>query len=415
MGEENKKMAQSIQEFLEEQQRTVTYLRNLSPSRVTIVHHNDTDGICSGAILKEALRREGYTPENIPIERVHPLFLPKIHTEDRELILYADLGSQALLQIAGAMRKQHQVMIFDHHPPLLPSERQFQRHLYLVNPERFGIEGDLQSSAAAVAFFFARALSTANDDLACLSILGAIGDRQLSDGSFVGLNRMAFEIALRQGQIRCDYGAEADGALPRFDGRRGKDISQVIVDLAVNGFYEGGAIHALEFCLKGPSPETDRFSRRVHRIQEERFRGEMARLNERGLESEGNIQWIDAEERLHPLGLKAIGMLCEEISAGPLAHPDKYLVGFQDIPREIPLLGAFEAEETKVSLRVPRRLRTEIEQGTKPHLARIVPPAAGQADGFAEGCHRYAAACTVPRKNRRLLISSLDRQVLKTK
>ena len=61
---------------------------------ITLIHHNDTDGITAGAILKKSLMRAGFAAENIPIERVHPAFLPAIHTPERRLILYADLGGQ---------------------------------------------------------------------------------------------------------------------------------------------------------------------------------------------------------------------------------------------------------------------------------------------------------------------------------
>jgi hypothetical protein len=90
-------------------------------------------------------------------------------------------------------------------------------------------------------------------------------------------------------------------------------------------------------------------------------------------------------------------------------HPGKYLAGFQDFPRDFPLLGTFEIEEAKVSLRVPPALRAAIEKGEKPHLAEIVPPAAGEAGGHAEGCHRYSAACTIPRKSRAAFIHALER------
>jgi hypothetical protein len=401
----------AIQDFLEDQQKSVHFLFDQPQRAVTIVHHNDTDGIAAGAILRTALSLAGYTTENIPIERVHPLFLPRIHTPTRKLILYADLGSQALPQIAAAMRAGSRVLVLDHHLPVLGRGDPQRDDLLLVNPELRGIDGDFQASAAAVAFFWAQMLGSANDHLAYLAVIGAAGDHQLVRGDYAGLNRMAFDIACRQDTIRCLSSAAADAVFPLFGLAKAETISRMILELAVAGYHQGGALLAVDFCLKGPSPETERFAAGVRDVQAQRFRQEIQRIEERGLESLGSIQWIDTADRLHPLGLKAIGILCQQLSAGPLVHPDRYLAGFQDFPREFPLLGTFEADETKVSLRVPPGVRAAVEKGEKPHLAEIVPPAAGEAGGHAEGCHRYAAACTIPRKNRFAFLQALEKQL----
>jgi hypothetical protein len=111
--------------------------------------------------------------------------------------------------------------------------------------------------------------------------------------------------------------------------------------------------------------------------------------------------------------LKAIGLFCEEMVKRGMGRPDKYMAGFQDFPAEIPLLGKFDAEDTKVSMRVPPALREEVEDGKKPNLAEILPPAASEAGGFAEGVHRFAAACTVPKNRKKDLIQALNRKVRK--
>ncbi|MGE5257392.1 MAG: DHH family phosphoesterase [Hyphomicrobiales bacterium] len=401
----------AFQDFLEDRQKAVRFLLDQPLRTITIVHHNDTDGIAAGAILKTALSRAGYTTENIPIERVHPLFLPRIHTQTRKLILYADLGSQSLTQIGAAMREGSRVLVLDHHLPVFSRGDPLRNDLVLVNPELYGIDGDFQASAAAVAFFWSQALDGANDNLAHLAVVGAAGDHQLVRGDYAGLNRTAFDIACRQDTIRCPSDAAADAVFPLFGLEKAEAISRRILDLAVAGYHQGGALLAVDFCLRGPSTDTERFAARVRHVQAERFRQEIQRIEERGLESRGGIQWIDTADRLHPLSLKAIGILCQQLSAGTLVHPDRYLAGFQDFPREFPLLGTFEADEIKVSLRVPPGIRAAIEKGEKPHLAEIVPPAAGEAGGHAEGCHRYAAACTIPRKNRFAFLQALERHV----
>lgn len=360
---------------------------------VTLVHHNDTDGITAGAILRQSLRRAGFAVENIPIERVHPAFLPAIHTPQRRFILYADLGGQAADVISRHIPEGSRVLVLDHH---LPAAGEFPR-LIQVNPERFGIDGDSQCAAAAAACFFALALDGANEDLAALAVLGAAGDHQMAAGRCEGLNAVLLEIAAGRGDLRpSGSGAEASWLLPRFGDRNLREADRLLVTLAVNGYYRRGADLALEACLNGPDARMLAFGDEMAAIQRERFGAEMARIRREGLLREGPIVWTDAEGRLYPLGLKAIGLLCEEIIREEVAAEACYVVGFQRFPDANPYLGGFAGREAKVSFRVTPALRGAIERGERPDLMRLVPGAVRQVGGFAEACHRFMAAATIP-------------------
>jgi single-stranded-DNA-specific exonuclease len=379
-------------------------LKNVPRGKVTLVHHNDADGIASGAILKRALERAGFQPENIPIERVHPLILPRIHTPDRRLIFYADLAGQSAEMISRYIQKKTSVMILDHHPPSEASPS----NLIHINPEIFGIDGDIRSSAATVAFFFARAMSPSNEDLAPLAMIGAIGDAQTVNGRLVGLNRMAETMAVSKGLVRItEDGSDDPYHFPLFGADSGLRVSLLLAELAVNGYYRGGAGLAIRLCLEGPAPDLLQFALEMSRVQEERFNREMERLRLNGISRDGNIQWVDVEDRFYPLGLKAIGIFCSEIANTDWIDRRKYIVGFQDVPRENPYLGQFDWDETKASLRVPPDLHRTIEQGLAPPLSKIVPIASQQAGGISDACHRYSAACTIKKKKKMELIRSL--------
>ncbi len=344
--------------FMKAQMEAVRYFRKLSEGKATIVHHNDTDGIASGAILKRALEREGREVENIPVERIHPLFLPRIHTADRRLIFYADLGSQAASMIEARILPGSGVIILDHHPPSPSSPSKFCQ----VNPESFGIDGDLQASAASVAFFFARALNEKNDDLAYLAVIGAIGDHQTVDGEMIGLNAKAGEIAPKRGEIRMSRQGSERYRLPLFENGGGGDVSREIIDLAVNGYYQGGADLALQYSLEGPTGELSDLAAKMRKIQEERFQKEKGEIRSRGISREGNILWVDVEDRFYPLGLKSIGIFCEEIIQEEIAPGNLYVAGFMDYPEKLPKLGTFAWKDTKVSLRVPPDLRRALNE-----------------------------------------------------
>ena len=54
-----------IEEWMVRMERAWKDLSNRNPSKVQIFHHNDTDGLTSGAILTEAFKRKGYTVQSL--------------------------------------------------------------------------------------------------------------------------------------------------------------------------------------------------------------------------------------------------------------------------------------------------------------------------------------------------------------
>jgi len=382
-----------LENFREAVRAAAVLLKEAPCREITLVHHNDTDGITAGAILRNSLLRAGFLVENIPIERLHPAFLPAIHTPERRLIVYADLGGQAADVIHRHSREGSRVIIIDHH---LPIAGEFPR-LRQVNPEQFGISGDSQCSASAAACFFSLALDGKNEDQAALAILGAVGDRQMTKGRCEGLNALLLEAAVRRGELR-PHGAGDDATylFPFFQERSLQEADSLIITLAVNGYYRRGADLALEACMNGPDERIQAFGGEMAAIAQDRFSRETARIRREGLPREGPIVWTDVGDRFHPLGLKAIGLFCEELIRCGAAEAEYYMVGFQRFPGENPYLGGFVGRETKVSFRVTPGLRRSIERDERPDLMRLVPRAARDVGGFADACHRFAAACTIP-------------------
>lgn len=97
-----------------------------------------------------------------------------------------------------------------------------------------------------------------------------------------------------------------------------------------------------------------------------------------------------------PMGVKSVGTFCERIAGAEWADPGSYVAGMQPFPGEIPGLGHFAWDLRKVSVRVPKHLAEEVLNGRSPDLMQLVPAACKAADGFADGCHRLAAAATIP-------------------
>ena len=393
-----------LENFREAMRASAASLTDAPCRDITLIHHNDTDGITAGAILRKSLLRSGFSVENIPVERVHPAFLPAIHTPARRLILYADLGGQSADAICRHIREGSRVIIIDHH---LPAAGEFPA-LRQVNPEHFGISGDSQCAAAAAACLFALALDGGNEDQAALAVLGAVRDRQMTEGRCEGINALFLDMAARRGDLLpSGAGGDTPWLFPRFQDRDLREVDRLISALAVNGYYRRGADLALEACMNGPDEKVLAFGVEMAAVQRDRFSREMDRIRREGLPREDHILWTDVGERFHPLGLKAIGLFCEEIIRQGAAEGEYYVVGFQRFSGENPYLGGFAGGETKVSFRVTPGLRRSIERGERPDLMRLVPEAAQQAGGFAEACHRFAAACTIPEERTGDLVALL--------
>ena len=270
-----------------------------------MVHHNDTDGTTAGAILRRSLMRRGFAVENLPIERVHPVFLPAIHAPHRRLIIYADLGGQSADAISGHIGEGCRTVILDHHLPEIAGK--FPR-LIQVNPETFGISGDGECAGATTAWFFSLALDGENEDLSPLGLFsGAVGDHQMTQGRCQGPNGLALERAVARGALQ-PGGATAETPRIAFPVFREKTLRRGGPPDPFPGgerLLPRGRRLALAACMDGPDGRISAFSAEMAQIQRERFEREMGRITrETGMGRQGEIARTDVEDRFHPLGLK---------------------------------------------------------------------------------------------------------------
>ncbi|RLI86999.1 MAG: recombinase RecJ [Archaeoglobales archaeon] len=141
---------------------------------VKIVTHIDADGITSGAIAFESLRRAGIDCE---IE-----FLKKLDVDviGDEFVWFTDLGSSCIREI---VRSGLRCVITDHHVP----DGYYKNQL---NPHDFGYDGSYDLSGSGATYLVSKFLNPVNHtDLIQLAIVGAVGDLQDSrECKLVGLN-----------------------------------------------------------------------------------------------------------------------------------------------------------------------------------------------------------------------------------
>ncbi|MDI6719981.1 MAG: DHH family phosphoesterase [Methanomicrobiales archaeon] len=138
-----------------------------SRDRVTIVSHIDADGITGEAILAQALVREGVEVRSLFVRQLEPLTMRTVPRDDT-LKIFTDLGAgqQNLLQEHGLDFED--VLILDHHVSQ-PCDTPYRQ----VNGLTYGHS---KLSAAGIAYLVAKAISSANVDLAKLAVVGNVGD-----------------------------------------------------------------------------------------------------------------------------------------------------------------------------------------------------------------------------------------------
>ncbi|HET6846878.1 MAG TPA: hypothetical protein VFH29_08575, partial [Anaerolineales bacterium] len=64
-----------LKKWIEATDRAILEMRESPEKAVQVFHHNDADGLTSGAILTRSLQRQGYEVRRICLEKPYPAVL----------------------------------------------------------------------------------------------------------------------------------------------------------------------------------------------------------------------------------------------------------------------------------------------------------------------------------------------------
>ncbi|MEJ2582234.1 MAG: hypothetical protein P8127_11475, partial [Acidobacteriota bacterium] len=115
-----------------------------SENKVEILHHNDADGLCSGAILTRAFEREGFEVSRIGLEKPYPAVLDRVFEQSGSLLVFTDFAGRIAPLIADLNRGRNLVLILDHHKAVASTDDR----VHLLDPELFGLRGDREITAS---------------------------------------------------------------------------------------------------------------------------------------------------------------------------------------------------------------------------------------------------------------------------
>jgi hypothetical protein len=370
-------------------------LRQEQPNEVLVVHHDDADGLCSAAILKEALEIEGFKVITLCLEKVYPEVIADLHSKGNFVILYADIGSSHADMISDFNQGRNLTIILDHHDPKVSMDPR----VLDLNLENFGFKGETDFSGATCCYLFARALNEKNSDLDYLALVGSF---EIPEG-YKSINKAILEEAIKSNRIV----------------RKGKSFE--IAKLGINvdalfsklqilgavGYYMGGPDLGLELCIKGISPEADEKISELENRRKEANRRLLGRLYRERLRETEYIQWFDAGNIYAGMGTKVIGQFCSFLSYQTrLIKPDKYILGLVGVPPEIPKWGKLSESFVKASLRVPKQMQRFIDDGRMLGAVNLLDRAS-EGFGVADG-HQYAASVIVPADKKMALIKNAE-------
>jgi hypothetical protein len=386
-------MIHSLSEAMEQAAHT---LSAAAAKDVTLVHHNDTDGLSSGTILLSALEQSGYRTTRFSLEKPYPQVLESLLARKGGIIIFADFAGRIAPLISRINQGRNLVIILDHHPASPSADPS----VLNLDGELYGLKGDRDISASATCYLFAEILLRHHGKnatyLSHLGALGAIGDGFLVDGALSGANRTIMQTAVNAGLLEVEKTASGETYHISLGGTRhpAGSICTILDTLGGVGYYDKGTDRGIEVCRTGLDPDLSGYVQDLMATKDRIFAQEIQNLRKH-IHTTANLQWFDLQDRFRPMGIKMVGVFCTEIKDMDFLDRDKFLAGFQHIPDEVPGFGTIAFGATKISMRVSEVLTRKIRAGALPGLDRILPEATEHLGGFSDACHGLSAATTV--------------------
>lgn len=396
-----------LQKLIEAMDRAIQEVMGWPNQVAQIFHHNDADGLCSGAILTKVFERQGFEVRRSCLEKPYPEVLKKVFEQGGGLFVFADFAGRIAPLLSQLNRGRNLTLILDHHA----AEASTDPKVYNLAPDLYGLKGDRDISASTTCYLFAKTFDSANQDLAHIAALGAVGDQFFVGGRLVSENREATKEAVHQGSMEIKelengelyFIKSGDDWIPC------DELSAYLSLLGSAGYYKNGPEMGIRVCLARTSPDSDRMVKVLKAERTKVFEEEMEKLKGGTLKKSHHIQWFHVQDRFYPMGVKIIGAFCHTIRNSNFVDSGKYIAGFQLIPPDIPGFGNIISNEVKISMRVPKYLEGEIRAGRAMGLDVLLPKATDRLDGFSDACHSLTAATTVAVGKEERLIYEMEK------
>jgi len=139
---------------------------------IRIISHHDTDGITSAAILAKIFSRLDKKFSIRIVKGLEKTIIDEeIKRQPNEVILFSDLASSNLDHFKNL---EQPIFILDHHEI---DKTKVNNKTKIINPHLTSNPEDNTATGAGLCYLFAKSISSENQDLSSLAIIGLIGDR----------------------------------------------------------------------------------------------------------------------------------------------------------------------------------------------------------------------------------------------
>jgi single-stranded DNA-specific DHH superfamily exonuclease len=235
-------------------EQAIREIKQWPDKTVQLFHHNDSDGLTSGAILTRAFERQGFKVKRFCLEKPYPAVLRKVYEQEGGIIIFADFAGKIAPLLSELNQGRNLTLILDHHV----AEASTDAMVHNLDPDLFGLKGDRDISASTTCYLFALALDSANRDMAHIAAIGAVGDGFFVDGQLVSQNHDVFEAQQGKMEIRKDETGEQYFLTTSTGQMSCIEFGDYLDLLGGAGYYQEGPDMGVRVCLEGLSPESDR-------------------------------------------------------------------------------------------------------------------------------------------------------------
>jgi single-stranded DNA-specific DHH superfamily exonuclease len=104
-----------LDSLIEAMKTAIAELRRWPKQIVQVFHHNDADGLTSGAILTRALERQGFKVQRSCLEKPYPAVLRRVYEREGRILIFADFAGRSAPLLSDLNRGRNLTLILDHH------------------------------------------------------------------------------------------------------------------------------------------------------------------------------------------------------------------------------------------------------------------------------------------------------------
>jgi RecJ-like exonuclease len=167
---------------------------------IHVFSHLDADGIAAAGVMGKALYRLDAKFRIRITQQLDEKIIGEIVIDKPQLVILTDFGS-GYLDLLNEKIPNFKVLILDHHQI---NGKSSNLNFVQVNPHSFEIDGASDVSGSGVSYFVAKAVNSANVDLATVALVGALGDMQdkYEQRSVGGLNDIIVNDAVAAGLLK---------------------------------------------------------------------------------------------------------------------------------------------------------------------------------------------------------------------